>query len=46
VVSTVIPGMRRPAHVEENCTVPDAPTLTPEELEELKAHAWPRNFYQ
>ncbi len=45
-VSTVIPGMRRPAHVEENCTVPDAPTLTPEELEGLKAHAWPRNFYQ
>lgn len=45
-VSTVIPGMRRPEHVDENCTVPDAPTLTPEELEALKTHAWPRNFYE
>ncbi len=24
----------------------DAPALTVEELEGLKAHAWPRNFYQ
>lgn len=45
-VSTVIPGMRRPAHVQENCSVPDAPLLTPAEIEGLKAHAWPRNFYQ
>ncbi len=45
-VSTVIPGMRRPLHVEANCAVPDAPALTPEELESLRAHAWPRNFYQ
>lgn len=45
-VSTVIPGMRRPEHVDENCAVPDAPPLTPEELEALKSHAWPRNFYE
>jgi aryl-alcohol dehydrogenase-like predicted oxidoreductase len=45
-VSTVIPGMRRPEHVEENCTASDAAALTPEELEGLRAHAWPRNFYQ
>jgi aryl-alcohol dehydrogenase-like predicted oxidoreductase len=45
-VSTVIPGMRRPAHVEENCVVSEAPALMAEELEGLHAHAWPRNFYQ
>lgn len=45
-VSTVIPGMRRLAHVEENCAVSGAPPLTTEELDRLKAHAWPRNFYQ
>lgn len=45
-VSTVIPGMRRPEHVDENCAVPDAPPLTAEELEALKTHAWPRNFYE
>ncbi|MFQ5801621.1 MAG: aldo/keto reductase [Candidatus Methylomirabilales bacterium] len=45
-VSTVIPGMRRPDHVEENCAASDAPDLTPEELDALRTHAWPRNFYQ
>ncbi|MFQ5989333.1 MAG: aldo/keto reductase [Candidatus Methylomirabilales bacterium] len=45
-VSTVIPGMRRPEHVDENCAVPDAPPLGPEELKALKSHAWPRNFYE
>lgn len=45
-VSTVIPGMRRPEHVDENCAVPDAPTLTSQELQTLKTHAWPRNFYE
>ncbi len=46
VVATVIPGMRRPEHVEVNCAVPDAPDLTRQELGALKAHAWPRTFYQ
>jgi len=44
-VSTVIPGMRRPEHVEENCTVSDGLPLAPKELDQIKAHAWPRNFY-
>jgi aryl-alcohol dehydrogenase-like predicted oxidoreductase len=45
-VSTVIPGMRRVAHVEENCAASDGRLLTSQELERLRAHAWPRNFYQ
>jgi len=44
-VSTVIPGMRRPEHVEENCAASDGIPLRPEELEAVRAHAWPRNFY-
>lgn len=45
-VSTVIPGMRRPEHAEENCAASDGLPLRPDELEELRAHAWPRNFYE
>jgi aryl-alcohol dehydrogenase-like predicted oxidoreductase len=45
-VSTVIPGMRRPEHVKENSAASDGALLTPEELDALKAYAWPRNFYQ
>ena len=44
-ISTVIPGMRRVAHVEANAAVSDGPPLTPAELARLRAHAWPRNFY-
>lgn len=44
-VSTVIPGMRTISHVEENCAASDGKLLTKEELEELKRHAWERNFY-
>jgi len=44
-VSTVIPGMRRPEHVEENSAASDSVPLRPEELEALRAHAWLRNFY-
>ena len=44
-VSTVIPGMRRPEHTEENCLVSDGKYLTPDELEKIKANAWIRNFY-
>ena len=44
-VSSVIPGMRRPEHVEENCTASDGKRLAPDELERLKGHAWRRNFY-
>lgn len=45
-VSTVIPGMRRARHVEENVAVSRLPPWTAAELQRLKAHAWPRNFYQ
>ncbi len=44
-VSTVIPGMRRADHAEENCSVSDGTPLPPDELEALKAHSWARNFY-
>ncbi len=39
-VSTVIPGMRRVAHVEANCVVSDGKLLSAGELEALKAHAF------
>ncbi len=45
-VSTVIPGMRRPEHVEANYSVSDGKPLSPETLAALRAHVWPRNFYQ
>lgn len=45
-VSTAIPGMRLPEHVEENCKVSDGKLLTPDELEQAKTHAWVRNFYK
>lgn len=45
-VSTVIPGMRRRANVEQNCAVSDGWPLPPETLAALKEHAWARNFYQ
>ena len=44
-VSTVIPGMRRPAHVEANVSAAEGPVLSVPTLEKLKDHAWPRNFY-
>ena len=43
-VSTVIPGMRKAAHVEDNCAAAGR-MLSPEEVAELRNHAWPRNFY-
>jgi aryl-alcohol dehydrogenase-like predicted oxidoreductase len=44
-VSTVIPGMRLTAHVEDNARVSDGRLLRPEELVRLKPLAWRRNFY-
>ncbi len=44
-VSTVIPGMRKVAHVRANCAVSDGRRLAPEVLQELSAHAWNKNFY-
>ena len=44
-VSTVMPGMRRTAHVKENICVSDGRVLSNALLDELKAHRWERNFY-
>lgn len=44
-VATVIPGMRRVATVEQSCAVGDGRRLSPQLLEQLRQHAWPRNFW-
>jgi len=44
-VSTVIPGMRRAGHVEENVAAAGAGGLSVATLEVLRHHRWPRNFY-
>lgn len=41
--STVIPGMRRPAHVEANARASALPPYPAERLAALKAHAWKRD---
>ena len=45
-VSTVIPGMRSVRNVERNCAIGDGRGLPGEQLEKLRAHRWPRNFYR
>lgn len=44
-VSTVIPGMRRPAHVRQNAAASAKGPLSPRLLSRLKAHAWDKNWY-
>ncbi|HEV2671635.1 MAG TPA: aldo/keto reductase [Gemmatimonadales bacterium] len=44
-VSTVIPGMRRPAHVRQNATVSAKGALPAGLLSQLKPHAWDKNWY-
>jgi len=41
-VSTTIPGMRRPAHVERNLAASDGTRLPPRLREALKTHRWNR----
>ncbi len=41
-VSTVIPGMRKTAHVERNVATGDAPPLTADLLAALRRHRWDR----
>jgi aryl-alcohol dehydrogenase-like predicted oxidoreductase len=41
-VTTVIPGMRRLRHVEENFAVSDGERLPPRLREALRAHRWDR----
>ncbi|CUT08168.1 Aldo/keto reductase family, partial [Candidatus Kryptonium thompsonii] len=45
-VSTVIPGMRKVQHVEENVKVSDGRKLSQKMLFELRKHRWVRNFYR
>jgi len=44
-VSTVIPGMRRPAHVRENAAASAKGPLPPRLLSRLTVHAWDKNWY-
>jgi aryl-alcohol dehydrogenase-like predicted oxidoreductase len=44
-VSTVIPGMRSPAHVASNAAASDAGPLPPALLAKIHSHRWVRNFY-
>jgi len=41
-VSTTIPGMRRPRHVEENLAASDGVRLPPRLLDALRTHRWDR----
>ena len=43
-VSTVIPGMRRPRHVEQNLVASDAGPLAPELVDRVRAHRWTRTY--
>jgi len=45
-VTTVIPGMRRTAHVRSNAAVSDGRTLSPAMLSRLEKHAWYKNWYE
>ena len=45
-VTSVIPGMRRVAHVKKNIAASDAGPLSSETLAALARHRWQRNFYQ
>ena len=44
-VSTVIPGMRRAAHVRHNVAAAEQGWLTEGMLAKLEAHAWDKNWY-
>ena len=45
-VSTVIPGMRRAAHVRQNVAAAEKGRLSPGMLSKLEAHAWEKNWYR
>jgi len=44
-VSTVIPGMRRPAHVRQNAMAASRGALPPTLLTKLGPYAWEKNWY-
>ena len=43
-VSTVIPGMRRLKHVEQNLAASDAGPLSPDLVQRLRGHRWTRTY--
>jgi aryl-alcohol dehydrogenase-like predicted oxidoreductase len=43
-VSTIIPGMRRPKHVDQNLGVSDGQPLNPDTLLRLRPHRWVRTY--
>jgi aryl-alcohol dehydrogenase-like predicted oxidoreductase len=43
-VATIIPGMRRPKHVDANLAVSDGKPLNPETLARLARHRWHRGY--
>jgi aryl-alcohol dehydrogenase-like predicted oxidoreductase len=43
-VSTIIPGMRRPAHVDRNLGVSDGHPLPTEVMDRLRRHRWVRTY--
>ncbi len=45
-VSCVIPGMRRPRHVDGNAEASESSPLSAQTLEVLSRFRWDRNFYQ
>jgi aryl-alcohol dehydrogenase-like predicted oxidoreductase len=45
-VSTVIAGVRKASHIEENAKTSDGRILSNELLLKLKGHKWERNFYR
>jgi len=42
IVSTIIPGMRKPAHVKSNLATSNAGTLDAKLMKELEKHRWDR----
>lgn len=44
-VSTIIVGMRKPAHAQENVRASDQGRLPAADLAKLKDHAWPHDFW-
>ena len=43
-VSSVIPGMRRVGHVEQNLAVSELPALSAADLARLRKHRWERTY--